>query len=194
MISLRKLWAYSWGTIVHPARTFEEIAADGSLAYSAVLMVVFGLLYSAIALIAYLQGHQPSLPILISVPPEKFYLVEAVYLTPLTLQLWLLFSALCHLFVGHRRGSFDAALAVLGFSNAIPNIVAFWLPDFVSSIVFGKILAIPMAIYGTAWFVWLIWLSGVGLTVTHRIPMWKGVLIAVAAFFAHFSIGFFFIR
>jgi len=194
MFSLRKLWSYSWGTIVHPTKTFEEIATEGSLVYSAVLMVAFGVLYSIVALIAYLQGHQPSLPILIAVRPEKFYLVEAIYLTPFTLQFWLLFSALCHLFSGRKRGSFDTALAVLGFSNAIPNIVAFWLPDFISSVVFGQIFTVPMAIYGTVWFVWLIWLSGIGLKVTHHIPTWKGVLIALAAFLIHFSIGFFFIR
>ena len=192
--SLRRLWSYSWGTIVHPTVTFQEIAATTRLLYPTVVMLAFGVLYSALAMIAYLQGHQPSLPILIAIPAERFYLAEAIYLTPLTLQLWLLFSALCHAFAGHGRGSFDSALAVLGFSNAIPNIVAFWLPDFVSSIVFGRILTIPMAIYGTVWLVWLVWLSAMGLKVTHRLPTWKGVVVAASAFAVHLTIGVFFIR
>lgn len=194
MFSLRKLWLYSWGTIVRPTKTLEEIARDASLVYSAASMVAFGVLYSALSLVIYLQGHRPSLPILLAVPPDRFYLVEALYLTPLTLQLWILFSALCHLMAGRNRGSFDAALSVLGFANSMPSIVAFWLPDFVSSVAFGRILTVPMAIYGTIWFVWFIWLSGIGLKVTHRLPLWKGVLVALAAFFVHFSIGVFFIR
>jgi hypothetical protein len=157
-------------------------------------MVAFGVLYSFIALIAYPQGHQPSLPIPIAVRPGKFYLVEAIYLLPFTLQFRLLFSALCHLFSGRHRGTFEAALAVLGFSNAIPNIVAFWLSDFVSSVVFGRIFPVPMAIYGTAWFAWFFYLSGIGLKVTHQLPVWKGVPVALVAFLVHFSIGFFFIR
>lgn len=193
MFSLRRYWTLSWGTIIHPTRTFENIVTDGSLVYSTVVMVLFGLLYSLLALLIYLRGQTPSLPILIAVTPEKFYLVESIYLTPFTLQLWLLFSALCHLFAGRKRGNFDATLAVMGFSNGIPNIVMFWIPDFVSFVVFGKILALPVAIYGSLWLIWLVWLSGIGLKVTHKIPLWKGVLVALIAFLVHFTIGFFFI-
>lgn len=39
-----------------------------------------------------------------------------------------------------------------------------------------------------------IWLSGIGLKVTHRLPMWKAVLVATGAFVIHLSIGFWFIR
>ena len=194
MFSLRKLAAYAWGTVVHPRRTFEEIARESSLAYSVSAMVAFGLLYSALALLIYAQGHRPSLPILISVAPERFYLVEAVYLLPLTLQLWILFSALCHLFAGPTRGSFNAALSVLGFANAVPGIAAFWLPDFVSSVVLGTILTVPMAVYGSVWFVWLVWLSGIGLKATHGVAVSRGALVALAAFLVHVSIGVFFIR
>jgi hypothetical protein len=194
MLSLRKLWAHSWGTIVHPTRTFEAIVADGSLVYSTVVMVLFGLLYSLLCLLIYARGQTPSLPILIAVPPEKFYLGEAIYFIPFTLQFWVLFSALCHLFAGRKRGNFDATFAVMGFSNAIPNIVMFWIPDFISFVTFGDILTVPVAIYGSLWLIWLVWLSGIGLKVTHKIPLWKGVSVALIAFLLHLTIGFFFIR
>src|SRR3972149_594402 len=134
MFSLRKLWSYSWGTIAHPTKTCEEIAAEGSLVYSAVLMVAFGVLYSIVALIAYLQGHQPSLPILIAVRPEKFYLVEAIYLTPLPLQFWLLFSALCHLFSGGKARRVTAAHSSLVCARSIWGHRSGALPDFISSV------------------------------------------------------------
>ena len=194
MFSLHKLWSYSWGTIVRPTRTFETIAAEGSLVYPAIVMITYGLLYSLLSYLIYLAGQTPSLPILITVPPEKFYLAEAIYLLPFTLQFWVLFTGLCHLFAGRKCGSFDSALAVLGFASAIPNLVMFWLPDFLSFVAFGRILNTLVPIYGVAWFVWLVWLSGIGLKVTHHISTWKGVFIALVAWLVHFSIGFFFIR
>ena len=194
MFSLRKLWTYSWGTIIHPTETFETMATDDSLVYSTVAMVLFGLLYSLMALLIYLTGQTPSLPILITVPRERFYLAEAIYLLPFTLQFWVLFTGLCHLFAGYKRGSFDSALAVLGFASAIPNLVMFWLPDFLSFVAFGRILNSLIPIYGIAWFVWLVWLSGIGLKVTHHISTWKGIFIALVAWLIHFTIGFFFIR
>jgi hypothetical protein len=82
------------------------------------------------ALILYLHGGQPS-ALWLAMPSEMFYLWEAVYLTPLMMMLWILFSAVAHLVSGHQggRGCFETTLAVLGFAEAVPFTILFPVPD-----------------------------------------------------------------
>jgi hypothetical protein len=63
-----------------------------------------------------------------------------------------------------------------------PAVVAFCLPDVVSSAVFGRILTVLMAICSAVRFAWLAGLSGIGLKVEaaktdeSRSDRWSGVL------------------
>jgi hypothetical protein len=94
------------------------------------LFSFFGLLYSVLALILYLHGGQPS-ALWLAIPSEMFYLWEPVYLTPLMMVLWILFSAVAHLVSGHQggRGCFETTLAVLGFAETVAFTILFLVPD-----------------------------------------------------------------
>jgi len=55
-------------------------------------------------------GVWPATPtgLLITIPPQKFYLAVVIYLTPFTFQFWVSFSALFHLLTDGKRGNFEA--------------------------------------------------------------------------------------
>lgn len=196
--SVRRFWAYWWGTIVSPARTLREVAAEPSLVYATLAYALFALLYSGLALAIYLARGVPNWqPWLTLIPMERYYLWEALFLTPYSMITWVVFAALAYLF--SRRpggaGSFERVLAVFGFTYSVPLVALFWLPDVLQFLMWGTSFHTSlMAIYGTAASVWTALLSIIGVNVVQATSWWRAVLATIVAMTAAFVLSILLIR
>jgi len=86
MFLFKKFLHYCWGMIVSPASTIRQIASTSSLCDTFASMLLWGLGYSAFALLAYPSGGIPW-TLWVAIPS----LWETVYELPLFLSLWIPF-------------------------------------------------------------------------------------------------------
>jgi hypothetical protein len=183
---LVSFWRAWWGTIVSPQRTLTQVSRAGLNPTCWIAYGVFPLLYSASLLVAYQRGATPLLwrPWVSIIPFERYYLWEAVFLVPVSYQLWIAFAAVAHLLARaqHGSGTFEGTAAVLAFTYSVPLIVLMWLPDQLQSLVYGiETRGGLVALYGTAAGVWALVLSALGLRIVERLSAVRSLVTAAAA-------------
>jgi hypothetical protein len=179
-------WQAWWGTIVSPRKTLQQLSQAGLTATSCMAYGLFPLLYSASVLVAYLHGATPALwkPWVSFIPFERYYLWEAVFLVPLSFQLWITFAAVAHLLARaqHGQGTYESTAAVFAYTYSVPLIVLMWLPDQLQFLTYGlQIRGALVAIYGSAAGVWMLVLSAMGLRIVHRLSTTRSLMTAAAA-------------
>lgn len=181
MKTFRTLWTDSCRAFYAPRSLYRDIR-DGRSTPSWLCVFVYCLIYVAGALWLYFNGFQPFVEPWIMLDPEVYYLVEAVYLTPLILLMWILGAGLIHvlgrLFGG--EGRFDVTLRMTGYS--------LWAPWYPLAIV-DSIHATPEWLYMTVLTVCVV-LILVGTTISIRIEQGIGVVAALVVSVTSFvSIG-----
>jgi hypothetical protein len=101
---------------------------------------------------------------------------------PITMQIYLLFAALAHLFARllGGKGSFEATLSVLGFTYSIPLIVLFWIPDVLFFSFFGSSTQLTLVpLYGTAAGLWTLIISVIGIKLAELLSFPRALLVTV---------------
>ena len=184
MFSIKKFWPYWWGTIVRPVPTFKQLASEVSLAYPFAAYFLFGLLYGLFALAGSFAdpGHTPSGILINFIPANRYYLWEGLFMIPITMQIYLLFAALVHLFARllGGKGSFEAMLSVLGFTYSVPLLVLFWLPDVLLFSFFGSSTQLTLVpFYGTAAGFWTFIVSVIGVKLAGQLSFPRALLVTL---------------
>ncbi len=201
---IRRVLHYFSRFIVSPGAASEEIARDQSgLRAGLWWVVIFCLCYSGTVLLLYLLGWAPGLQPLLTIPPERWYLVQTFTTLPIGLAGFLAYSGLAYLLGKWVQGvgSFDQTVASQAFTIHIPTFIFMWIPDtFVIPIVVAPGAALPWP----AWletlrvfaipFTWMFIISTVALSRVHRIAWWKSLIIVVVAFIPTAGIMAVFIR
>jgi hypothetical protein len=108
-----------------PHRLYREMAA-GRSSGSWICVLVYCVVYELGALWLYFAGFTPFVDPWLKIPPESYYLVEALYILPLVFVVWILGAGVLHvlgryLFAG--KGSFENVFAMTGYSLWAP-----WYP------------------------------------------------------------------
>ncbi len=191
MFSFRKFWLYCWGTIFKPTSTLKQLAAEASLSYAFAAYFLFGLLYGLFSLVVYFSGHLPSGVLVNFIPARIYYLWEAIFMIPITMQIYILFAALAHLLskLLDGQGSFESTLSVLGFTYSIPLIVLFWIPDVVLFFLFGSRVQLNFVpFYGTAAGLWTFILSLMGIRIARQISLPRALFVTIVAMGFSFAI------
>lgn len=201
----RSILRYFSGFIVNPGEASDEIARDRSGLWAGLWwVVIFCLCYSGTALLLYLLGHAPTLQPFLTVPLERWYLVQTFTTLPIGLAAFLSYSGLAYLLSRWVKGvgSFDQTVASQAFTQHIPAFIFMWIPDtFVIPILIARgIHALPWP----AWleslrvfvipFTWMFIISTVALSRVHRIAWWESLIIVFAAFIPTAGIMAVFIR
>lgn len=122
----RKIVHYYYGFIVNPARAADEIAQDRSGLWAGLCwVIVFCLCYSVTVLIFYLLGHTPVSQPFLTIPLEKWYLVQTFTTLQVGLAGFLSYSGLAYLFcrAAKGRGDFDQTFATQAFTMHIPTFI-----------------------------------------------------------------------
>ena len=179
-----RFWSYCWGTLAAPRRTTEVIRSSATAGEGVTIASIFGGLYAVAALTSYLVGRKPSGRLLKRIPAERYYLWQSVWTLPMTLLYFTLLAA-CARQLSRRAGGtgrFGTDFTVLAFTQAMPMIVAIWLPDMVCYVlrVDERLYLRLVAVYASVAAAWAAVLSAQGLAVSERIR-WRVALRTVIA-------------
>ncbi len=180
MFSFKKFRNYCWGMIVRPVPTLKQVASEPSLSYPFAAYFLFGLLYGLFALVGYFSGHTAAGVLVNFISAKDYYLWEGLFMIPITMQIYLLFAALAHLFARllGGKGSFEATLSVLGFTYSIPLIVLFWIPDVLFFSFFGSSVQLTLVpFYGTAAGLWTFLVSVIGIKLAQQLSFPRALLV-----------------
>ena len=127
-----RIFSYIGKFIINPTKAVEEIAEDNLGLWAGfwwVILFCFG--YSVTVFIGYMLGHTPIPPTLLSIPLEKWYLVQTFTTIPIGLAGVLSYSGLAYIFcraIG-GKGTFDATFASQAFTLLIPCFIFMWIPE-----------------------------------------------------------------
>ncbi len=123
---VKKVFAYALGFVVAPRRTADAIAADASGAWAALWWaLVFLAAYSVTVLVYWLLGHQPLTQGWLTVPRDRWYLVQTFTTIPIGLAGFLSYAGLLHFLcrAAGGRGTFEATFASEMYSLIVPCVV-----------------------------------------------------------------------
>ena len=123
---MRKVLLYAVQFMVSPGKAALKIADDPAGLRSGLLLALLFLgAYSLTALIYYLLGHLPVARGWLTVPKEKWYLVQTFTTIPVGLAGFLSYAAIAHLLskAAGGNGSFEATFASQMFAIIIPCVV-----------------------------------------------------------------------
>lgn len=151
--------------------------------------MLFCACYSVTAFIGHMLNHLPVDPILLPIPPEKWYLVQTFTTIPIDLAGASSHSALAYIFcraIG-GKGTFNATFATQAYTLHVPCAFLMWLPEtFLMPILFA------MDIHTVPWpewvetlrvfvvpFLWIFYSSAVALGRIHGIIWWKGLIVVL---------------
>ncbi|MEW6183158.1 MAG: YIP1 family protein [Bacillota bacterium] len=138
----RKTASYLIRFIAHPKEASEEIAGDPRGVWAGFwFSLVFYFAYSIVALVYYLLNHLPVAKPFLTIPLEKWYLVQTFTTIPIGFAGMLSYSGLVYLLAkaAGGKGSFDATFASQNFTILTPWIFLTWLPEaFIAPILFFK--------------------------------------------------------
>jgi Yip1 domain len=201
----RKISHYFYRFIVNPASATEEISQDKSGLWVGLWwVIIFCVCYSVTVLIFYLLGHTPASKPFLTIPLEKWYLVQTFTTLPVGLAGFLSYSGLAYILckLAKGQGSFDQTFSSQAFTIHIPTFIFMWIPE-----TFLALILIANGIYTFPWpdwvenlrifvfpFAWIFVISTIALSKIHRIPWWKSLIIILVSFIPTAGIMAVFIR
>ena len=184
----KRIWHYFREFIVNPGKASGEIAKDGSGLWVGLWFVItVYFLYSISVLIAYLIGHEPVTKPFLSIPLEKWYLVQTFTTLPVGMAGFLSYSGLAYLLskAARGKGGFDQTFASQAFTVHIPVFLFMWIPEtFLGTfLIINNIQPFPWP----GWleylrvfilpFIWIFIMSTIALSRIHEIQCWKSLII-----------------
>jgi hypothetical protein len=201
----RKILHYFYRFIIKPAKATDEIAQDASGLWAGLWwVIIFCLCYSVTVLIFYLLGHTPVAEPFLTIPLEKWYLVQTFTTVPVGLAGFLSYSGLAYLLcrAAKGKGDFDQTFASQAFTVHIPTFIFMWIPEtFLAPILIANgIQTLPWPDWAENLrifvfpFIWIFVISTVALSRIHGIPRWKGLIISLVSFIPMGGIMAVFIR
>jgi hypothetical protein len=167
------------GTLLHPERTFTQLAAIGSVRHALAALLLCGGTWALLTALLFSGGHAPSVT-LVPIPRSDYYFWQTLFVVPLLLGLWLVLTAVSHGVsqLAGGRGAFTTSLSVLAFAYSVPLLVLFVVPDLVVYSLFGfASLARAMRIYAPLAPLATLALTALALRVVYGL----GLLRALAA-------------
>jgi hypothetical protein len=151
---VKRVLSYALQFAATPGKASESISRDPSGVWAGFWWSMFFLTaYSMCVLIAYLLGQTPRTPGFLSVPIEKWYLVQTFTTIPIGLAGFLSYAGLAYLLckAAGGKGSFEATFASQMFTTIIPCVVFMFIIDF--------FLALPLSAAGIRSLPWPLWVE-----------------------------------
>jgi hypothetical protein len=201
MSTIRLAIRYWARATVRPASTFAILKAHPSkVAIACWINLIFAAMYTVTVVIYTLIGRQPAFAPWIPIPPERYYLYQAVWTIPWGLATWILMAGICHLLAiagpRQRRGyQFEDALMVCGLAWIVPNLICMWIPE---------TLLVPLGVTWPGWLetlrimvippFWQTALVALGLRITHEIDWLRAILIGLLSVVVFFVLFLAFMR
>ncbi len=169
---------------MRPRQTARVIAGSATLRQGWAAVTGFAALYSLAALTCYLTGRKPQRPLLRSIPAERYYLWEALFVAPVTFGWMALFAAVVR--AAARRvggtGSYESDFTMLAVGHTMPLVVGMWLPDMTCYLrrLDDRHYLRLVAVYAPAATAWALAVCTLGIGDVERIP-WRQAAVTVLA-------------
>lgn len=189
---MKRVPYYFRAFILRPLRAPEEIERDSSnLRAGFWFTLFFGTVYSLVVFVYYLLGHEPVTKPFLTIPLEKWYLVQTFTTIPVAFAGLFSYAGLAYLISRALggEGSFDATFASQSFAFFIPTLIFMWLPEafyfpfrigsgdtrfpWPSWIEYLRVFIIPLA--------WTLLLAVNAMSRIHRLHLLKGLLAVIVS-------------
>lgn len=189
---VRKVFGYAVGFVVAPRRTIDALAADASGIWAGFWWtLLFLLAYSVTVLVCWLLGHQPVAQGWLTIPRDRWYLVQTFTTIPVGMAGFLSFGGILYLLcrAAGGKGTFEATFAVGVYAVIVPCVVFMLLLEV---LIASVALALGMkTLPWPAWvetlrlfvlpFAWIFALSSLGLRRIHGTHPVVGLAFTVVA-------------
>ena len=201
----RRTSHYFYKFIVDPARATEEIAQDKSGFWAGLwCVVIFYVCYSVTVLIFYLLGHTPVSRPFLTIPLERWYLVQTFTTLPVGLAGFLSYSGLAYILckIAKGEGTFDQTVSSQAFTLHIPTFIFMWIPETLVApfLIANGMTTLPwpdwvenLRVFVLP-FIWIFVISTIALSKIHNIRWWKSIIIILISFIPTAGIMAVFIR
>jgi hypothetical protein len=123
---MKKVLAYALGFVIAPKRAIDRLADDPLAMWVGfwwTLLFLFA--YSVTVLVFWLLGHQPVSRGWLTIPPDRWYLVQTFTTIPVGLASFFSYAGLLHLLCRSfgGKGSFEATFAAEMYCAIVPCVV-----------------------------------------------------------------------
>lgn len=147
-----RVFSYAWKMLGSPRRTCRELLEQPTIRPALALVLGFGVVFSLLTLVSYLQKDYPPDPAtlkvwidawgefamlpVIKIPLESYRLFVAIIYIPLTLAIWMLMTGTAKLFslLFKGKGLYEQYLKLFGFTFFIYWIIVAILDTTISAL------------------------------------------------------------
>lgn len=164
-MKLTTLVEYVVRMVYRPSATLETLAADPAAAgYGILALTALGLMYAVTTYVGYRRGFGAVTAPWLGIEPERYYLYETFFGTPVFLCVAIVFAGVAHLvatlFGG--SGSFEQLVGVYCVASVAPMILTLWIPETALIVLFPNSRDKPLGGFG-------------------KMPVWVDILRQVAS-------------
>lgn len=169
------------GTLARPRRTMAALARQPKARPGASAIALLGIFWTALSVLLWNAGRVPRF-VLLPVPPDLYYLIQALFVLPLVTALWWLHAGVAHALCRLAKGDGEepGVRAALGFAYAVPMLVHVLVELGVYLALGFEGLAVVARFSMPIAALWVWALSALALRVAHRVS----VPVAAGAAFA----------
>lgn len=174
-MNLSTLIEYVLGAVYKPRATLEAVVSDPAVAgYGIVALTALGLMYAFTTFVGYKRGFGAVSTPWLNIDPERYYLYETFFGTPVFLSLAMVFAGVAHLVAGAfgASGSFEQVLGVYCITLVAPMIVTLWIPETALIVLFPDSREKPLGGFGKL----PVWIDVVRQLVS---VLWPVVLVVI---------------
>ena len=178
-----RFWSSCSGVLLRPRRTITSISSSATIADGFAAASMFGCLYGLAALLAHARGREPRGRLPTFIPSRRHYLWQSVYTLPVSLAWMALLGGFARQLSKRLggKGTFASDFTMLAFTQSMPMIALFWLPDVVCYLlgIDGPSYERLVVVYGPAAVTWAAVLSTAGISTTERIAWPKSLVVVI---------------
>ena len=175
-----RLGEHLLGTLLRPRATFEALGHEESARAGASAIAVLGIPWGILCVLLWSAGVAPPF-VLLPIPGDLYYLVQALLTLPILTGLWWIFGEIAHRLcrAAGGEGEEPGVRAALGFGYAAPMLlhVGTELGAFTLGGAAALRLVAPLSLPAASLLAWA--LCALALRVTHRVS----VPVAIGASF-----------
>lgn len=148
---LSKLLSYIVELVYQPRAALADLVGDPAVAaYGVVGLTLLGLLYAFTTYVGYRRGFGAVATPWLNIAPERYYLYETFFGTPVFLVVAVVFAGVARLVAEALggSGSFEQLVGVYCLTSVAPMFLTLWVPETTLIVLFPDSRAKPLGGFG----------------------------------------------
>ena len=195
--SLQSMVQACFSALVRPKETFDRMATTPAKWTGLVAVTTMGVMYTVLMWVLATSKSMPSYTRGLITEPAVYYKTAALYIFPLLVFLWFLFTATAHGVAKSLGGkaSFETSMGALGVAYSVPILLFFVIPDLLLMAVGGhELLTASVRYTASLTGLSLFLLSVFAVRGIHKVSMGKSIIAVVVALVVHAPLAGWLIR